>query len=485
MSNVPILRAGVGRREIGAAGSYDPLYVKALALEDERGRRAAVLALDAVAIGGICDLSDAFLPALRARLEGELAVDPEGILVNASHTHTPGPMLVDEGEVLERAVSAAEQAFASLSPVVAGAGRTRELLLSRNRTLRLKNGRHATVRQANPCPPDELVEAVGPTIDSAGVLRLDRLDGSTLAVVFTFSCHPLLGVPGGAVTANYPGFAAETIEALTGATAIFLQGSLGDVVEIGFKDTSRPSDSRAVGQALAVEVLRALRSIKAGSAGVGLATRRVALPRKDDYDADIDRLTRERDELLNSLRFMSLNFRAFLPLYIQYALGGEYPSDYAHRYLRQGEGDELRLQDEANQKHIERYLHNIGVMERLCQIQDDIGTLEKHRADNAPLAGEPVPCEIAGVRVGDFVMISSPAEMLVEAGRSVENTSPFEHTHVISPSNGYVHYGAPSSHYGKGGYEVTECMLAPGWQEEYERGAKEVLGRLKDERDKA
>jgi len=46
--------------------------------------------------------------------------------------------------------------------------------------------------------------------------------------------------------------------------------------------------------------------------------------------------------------------------------------------------------------------------------------------------------------------------------------------------NGYLHYGPPAADYVKGGYEVTECFLAPEWQEIYETTAKAVLQRLED-----
>ena len=70
------------------------------------------------------------------------------------------------------------------------------------------------------------------------------------------------------------------------------------------------------------------------------------------------------------------------------------------------------------------------------------------------------------------------AEMLVEVGLNVKQASPFEHTYVAAYSNGYIHYGPPASAYPKGGYEVTECLLAPEWQALYEAKVAEVLRRL-------
>ena len=46
-------------------------------------------------------------------------------------------------------------------------------------------------------------------------------------------------------------------------------------------------------------------------------------------------------------------------------------------------------------------------------------------------------------------------------------------------SNGYIHYGPPAADYDRGGYEVTECLLAPEWQAIYERKANEIIRRLR------
>ena len=62
-----------------------------------------------------------------------------------------------------------------------------------NRRLKLKNGKEADVRHAYSLPPDEEVAEVGPIDPEIGILRLDRKDGRTLAVVYNFACHPIMG----------------------------------------------------------------------------------------------------------------------------------------------------------------------------------------------------------------------------------------------------------------------------------------------------
>ena len=62
-------------------------------------------------------------------------------------------------------------------------------------------------------------------------MRLDRRDGSTLALVYNFACHPIQGIPSGGNTADISGFASKVIEenAGPGAMAFFIQGCAGDI----------------------------------------------------------------------------------------------------------------------------------------------------------------------------------------------------------------------------------------------------------------
>lgn len=480
------LRAGVAKSDITARGEdvrvHDPLYAKALVLDDGR-TRVAIIAMDVVAIGGIGDVSDDFLPRLRARVEADLGIPGGNVLVNASHTHPPGRILCDDDEQVQRTYDAVRRAAENLEPVTVGAGRGYEDRIMINRTLRLQDGSGWTIRHANPCPPDDAVAGLGPVDPEIGLLRLDRLDGRPLAVVYNFACHPLLGVPGGAITANFPGFASAVIEeALEGATALFLQGAGGDVTEVLYKDPNRPRDARPVGAMLGLSVLNALHGIQTGEADLAVARQEVRLPRRTDSDERIAELRREQEDLLASLRFTSLNFRAFLPLYLKYALNPDYPADYSYRYLHEtatGSGD-LQALDDENRGNIAKYLSNIQAMERLARLQDRIATYERHREINRASGEDTVLTEVQGIRIGDCVLVTSPAEVLVEVGLNVKRASPFEHTFLAAFSNGYIHYGPPASDYPRGGYEVTECFLAPEWQKVFERTARDVIGRLQE-----
>ncbi len=483
------LRAGAAKSEISTEDPsmivHDPLFAKALVLDDGR-TRVVILAMDAVAIGGICDISDEWLPELRARIESELGIPGANVLVNASHTHTPGPMLVGHSEQLERTLDAVRRAAASLEEVTIGCGAGHEDRWIINRTLRTTDGRGWTIRQANPCPPDDEVAGLGPIDPQIGILRVDRADGSPLAVVYNFACHPLVGVPGNYATANFPGFASEVIEGCLGggAMALFLQGTGGDVTEVSYKDFDHPRDSRPMGRMLGLRTLEALGGIETGDATLDVVSETIRLPRRQDSDERIAELEEEQRALLRSMVGMTLNFRSFLPLYLKYQLNPDWPADYSWRYMQaQARGsDELTLLDELNRKNLDKYLHNIRAMEKLARLQSNIGTLQHHKRLNEESGEDTLEAEVMGLRIGDCAIVTSPAELLVQVGLNLKTASPHRWTFISPFSNGYIHYGAPEEDYELCGYETTECLLDKSWHAIYEQAAKGVLQRLWERR---
>jgi len=486
------LRAGVARSDIttDAKGALinDPLYAKALVLDDGR-TKVVIIAMDTTAIGGrkisqrmLDDVADDFLPKLRRRIQQKLKIPGNNVLINASHTHPPGRLLCDDDEQIDRTFDAVSRAMRNMTPVKIGSGAGHEDRITINRTLRLKNGQSWTIRHSNPCPPDEEVAGVGPIDPEIGIIRIDRLDGRPLAVVYNFACHPLFGDSRGAITANFPGFASKVIEENMGdgVIALFLQGAGGDICDVLFKDFNRPRDVEPLGTMLGLSTLKALREIRTKTVSLNVISETIKLPRRTDIPERIESLQKEQTELLASLRFTSLNIKTFLPLYLKYALNPDYPSDYSYRYLQEKKvgRDELSAMDILNRGNIEKYLKNIYAMEKLARIQDKIATLKKHQAINQESGTPAIPAEVQGIKIGDCVLITSPAEVLVEVGLNIKRASPYEHTFIAAFSNGYLHYGPPADDYRKGGYEVTECLLAPQWQKIYEKKANAIIRRL-------
>jgi len=484
-TNTNSLRAGIARREITTQDKdtnvIDPLYAKVLLLDDGK-KQVAIIAMDVLAIGGIGDLSDDFLDALRGRIEKELHIPASHVLVNASHTHPPGKILCDEEEVIKSTFDAVNEALQNLIPVKIGSGAGYEDRISINRTLTLKSGKHWTIRHANPCPPDEEVVGVGPLDPEIGIIRVDRLDGTPLALVYNFAIHLLFPNPQSSVSAMIPGVASGIIEEHlgNGALAFFLQGAAGDIIDVGFKDFEKPREIKIYGERLGLSTLAAWNKMETHDADLQVISETIRLPRRTDIPQRIEELLQEQKVLLQSLQSTSLNFRSFLPMYLKQQLNPDFPADYSYAYLQAEKigNDTPREMDKVTQGLTSKYLRNIRAMERLALIQDDISTLRKHQAINDESGEETIAAEVMGVRIGECVLITAPIEILTEVSLNIKNSSPYKSTFMVAFTNGYMHYGPPASYYDKGGYEVTECLLAPEWEEVYTKTAKAIIEKL-------
>ena len=480
-SHAAPLQAGAARVDITdrqAGPVNDPLYVKALALKSD-ATTAVLVSVDAVALGGIGHVEDDFLATVRARLKAELGIPEANVLINASHCHG-----VVRSDVDERTVLAVKTALENMVPVKIGTGAGHEDRIMENRRLRLADGREADVRHAYSMPPDDRVADVGPIDPEIGVLRLDRQDGSTLAVVYNFACHPIQGVPGGGNTADIVGFASKAIEEnlSEGTIALFLQGCAGDVNPIYYKDVDHPRDAEPLGNMLGLSTLRAVRSIACvDDARLAIQGKTIALPRAD-RTARIAELEAEQQRLLQSLQGTTLNLKTFIPLVVKYNVSGEFPSYYSHRYLHDkklGRDGHVRL-DAENRRNIEAYVRNIHVMEQLTRLQANLALLRMHQASLVASGKSTVDVELSGLRVGEFVLVTFPGELSVQIGLNVKKRSPHRHTFVAGYTNGYIYY-APTAEQLRnvgGAQEDSDCILAPEWQPLFEAAAQEMLRKL-------
>jgi hypothetical protein len=475
------LRAGVAKVEITdkkAIPINDPLYVKALVIKNAE-TTAVIVTVDAVAIGEIGYIGNDYLSKVRARLQKELKIAPESILVNASHCHARVCADVDA-----RTVEAVKRAAESLAPVRVGVGVGHEDRISENRRLRLKSGKEVDVRHAYALPPNEEIAEVGPIDPKIGILRLDRLDGQTLAVVYNFACHPIMGLPNGENTADIVGFASKVIEdnLSDGTVALFVQGCAGDINPVRYKDVSQPRNAETPGNLLGLSVLQAVRKIKCTqSAPLTVIHETLGLPRAD-HTKRIDAMLLEQAKLLKSLKGTSLNLGTFIPLVVKYNASPEFPSYYSHLYLREkaaGRDDLLRL-DESNRRNLKAYMDNILVMEELSRLQTNVALLQKHQERNRAAGMKALQVEVVGLRVGDFVLVTFPGELTVEIGLNIKKASPHRHTFVAGYTNGYIYYTPTAKQLENvgGAQEDSDCLLAPEWQQIFEARVAQILKRL-------
>lgn len=475
------LMAGVARIDVTdrqAGPVSDPLFVKALVLKNS-STTAVIATVDAVAIGEIGRIKNDYLKNVRSRIETELKIAPSNIIINASHCHG-----IVCGDIEDRTVQVISQAFQSLVPVTIGIGHGHEDRIMENRRLKLNNGREVDVRHAYSMPEDKDVADVGPIDPEIGVLRLNRADGHTLALLYNFACHPIQGVPSGGNSADITGFASTVIENNldTDTVALFVQGCAGDINPVFYKAVDIPRDAEPLGNMLGLSTLKATRKItcKADSR-LQILSEVIELPRAD-YAEQINLMVDEQSRLLRSLRGTTLNLKTFLPLVVKYSLAEDFPSYYSHSYFNEQKlgRQNLTKLDGDNRRAIEQYIQNIQTMEQLTRVQTNLKLLQMHQAHYVAANKRSLDVELVGIRIGDFVMITFPGELTTRIGLNLKQASPHEHTFVAGYTNGYIYY-APTAEQLKnvgGAQEDSDCLLAPEWQKIFESKALEMLNRL-------
>jgi len=456
----------------------DPLYAKALVIKNGE-TTLAIVAVDAVAIGEIGHIGNEYLGEVRSQVEKSLKIAPEHVMINASHCHG-----VPCDDVAARTVKAITAAFNALEPVKVGVGVGHEDRVQENRRLKLKDGTEVDVRHAYSLPPDEQVAAVGPIDPQIGVLRLDRLDGRTLAVVYNFACHPIQSVPNGANSADMTGFASTAIEEnlSEGAVALFVQGCAGDINPAFYKNVNSPRDGEPLGNLLGLSTLRAIRKIETKKDDrLFVHHETVELPRAD-LGQRIIAMQAEQQRLVQSLRGTYLNLKRFLPLAVKYHLDEEFPSYDSQRYLHEEAlgREHLKKLDADNRAALRQYVRNVHTMEQLTRLNTNLALLKRHQAQRVESGERTVKVELLGIRIGDFVLTTFPGELTVPIGLQIKKTSPHEHTFVAGYTNGYIYY-APTAEQLKnvgGAQEDSDCILAPQWEALYHEKVTEILKKL-------
>lgn len=472
------LRAGVAMIDITdrTGPVNDPCFAKALVLKS--GETTAVLVtVDAVAIGEIGRIGNGFLASVRSELERDLGIPPASVVINASHCH--GIIRADTQQLVVQVV---KEAAKKLVPVKVGAGVGSERRISENRRLMMKDGTQVDMRRAYSMPRDEDVASVGPIDPQIGLLRLDRADGTTLAVVYQFACHPIMNPPSKGCSADYPGFASKVIEQALGggAMAFFLQGCGGDINPVRYKEVTRPADAEPLGTMLGASVLAATRQIQTGGEDVlKVSNQVISVPRAADYENRIASIEAEQKKLLAALKPTNINFKSFLPLLIQQKLSPDFPSHYSQSYLHDQALDRKAISqlDADNRALVESYLANIDIMERLTRLNTNLALLKRHLAETKVAEKPSLDVEVCGLRVGDFKLVTFPGELTVQVGLNIKSLAKDAHAFVSGYTNGYIYYTPTVNQRNNTGYAQEDCdsLVAPEWQKIFESKALEVL----------
>jgi len=248
---VGIYQIGFGRKS-GSQSIRDDLYATALVLGNGQNKAALVS----------CDLlflHPEVISRVRADVGARTSIPPANIMFCCSHTHS-GPIVYalpdseerDQGYVtnlvyqLSGAICMAHDDMREAHVGVAKGS----VQIGINRRAKRSDGR-MTIGE-NP---------EGPVDTEVGLVRFDTPDGTPIALVVNYACHPvILGPKSLAISADYPGQTRAIVEQLTGAKMLFVQGACGNINPLG---GVRDSDENVIrlGTMLAGEVIRAYQDL--------------------------------------------------------------------------------------------------------------------------------------------------------------------------------------------------------------------------------
>ncbi len=297
----PPLKVGFAERDItpdigmeqpgGYGKSYhrtfhDPCKVRAVVFDDGQ-KRVALVGVDALAI------HRPQVTAARKAIQQRCGIEPEAVLIGASHSHSSGPTcMVLPGEFdhaspeiqelaykkssmadagyLEKVVTAIVDAVADANEkraeAACGVGSGIEDKVAFNRRFRMKNGQTNThPRPGNP----DIVEVAGPTDPEVGVIGVWNSEGKLLGCVVNYACHATTS-PGG-ISANWIYYMEQVIRGAMGpdAVVVFLAGCSGDVTQVDNLDLhvgrSREEVAQFVGGRVGAEAVKVLLSLDRGS----------------------------------------------------------------------------------------------------------------------------------------------------------------------------------------------------------------------------
>ncbi len=216
---------GYAARKTPATGVLDPLEARVLVLDDSRTRIAIVAV----------DLGRSFGPPALDRLRQAVRKfsGVGAVLVAASHTHS-GPVIKDEYQngpppwenaALDKIAKAIEQASSGLTDTRIGAGHGL-CYIGYNRIIVGPDGKGKWLGSN---PTEIPTSPVDPTVT---VVRLDRQDGTPVAILVNYACHPVIfGSDNLQYSADWPETMRRTAEvAVEGhPLCFFLQGAAGDI----------------------------------------------------------------------------------------------------------------------------------------------------------------------------------------------------------------------------------------------------------------
>ncbi len=392
-----------------AESAHDPLYARALVLDDGQTALALVVVDN---LGAPPDV----LEEVKTIASAKTGMPPDKMLICSTHTHS-GPPLSSRTEpekayralFIQGVAESIVQAHAARRPAAVGAAShplpdevfNRRWYLKPGKMPLNPFGRLDTVKMNPGTDPDVLDRPAGPTDPDLTILSVQDAKGRPLALLANYTLHYVGNPPRGQISADYFGEFARLmpsrLRADTSFVAMMSNGASGDINNIPFTVTRPPREP--------FEQIRIVAQKAADAAW--FAHRKIE---KHRSDVPLDMVQRK----------VSLKYRR--------------PTEREVAEARAV----LAVKDKAE----------IEKLPRLAQ----------HYAGRVIAAAERREDSLAvilqAVRIGDFAICAIPFETFCEIGLDLKKRSPFPLTMVIGLANGRHGYLPTPEQHKLGGYET-------------------------------
>jgi len=286
--------SGYGSRDKPSEGILDPLYAKALVLDDGQSK-IAIISADLLWVP--LEMTN----EIRRQVQDKIGIPQENIMICGTHTHF-APKIdriakdwpdaavaeIDESyvQVLKKKIfDSIMLADKGIKEVKLGVGKGEMTEIVYNRRTKKPDGTVAMTFNLPAASPDL---TFGPIDPELCLLRIDDSDGSLVAAVVNYACHPVSGDPIREkfyyISADYPAYTAQVVEQAEGGNCIFLLGTAGNInpVRINMKNPRIQT-----GKALGGAALRHLQFTQpCGDVKISALKQPVSLPLKKDLPPD-------------------------------------------------------------------------------------------------------------------------------------------------------------------------------------------------------
>ena len=465
------LLAGVGRADITppvgiaqpnwgaqlherAAGIDLPMWATALAL---RSGDETVVIVDI----DVLYLFPVTAEKVRSAVAQLIGLPPSNIRLSYTHTHSGPATTLGRGGWTNEGMEMVEPYSESLPSLIAGAcWQAINALQPARIASGIGHSEIAVNRRFH--RPDDGVVVVGRNFEGAvdhdvTVLRIDALDGSPIAAVVGYACHPItVGPDNDLITPDYPGIVKRVMEANTGATTLFLQGAAGNIGPIRGCARNGIVEYKLLGQRLGLAAATTWSEIE-------------PIPQEYTYTG-------------------TLESGAPLGIFVDVPLEepdrtlrvGTKRVDLPHREYETPE--RLQAAYETNVARLMELRANDGDPDEIRRV-----TMESKRTSmRAQLARDvnehPTrEWELQAFTIGDDIaLICSPGEPFIEIGLAIKDASPFGTTFFSGYSNVGGAYMPWADAYPKGGYEIEVTPFAPEAAQVLTDAAIELLREMSD-----